>query len=143
MISRVGEEIRVERQEWRRWVELVAGGGVFLGVLWFLVFAPGKRPAPYLAVLVLLAVFVATVRFYLRRRDVLIVSPDRLGHGAVDGPIRWIPRDEVGSVRIRRTPLFDVSFYDKNDRFLTSAIFSFFSVREVREAFESAGIPLR
>ncbi len=142
MISRHDHEIRIERDPLRVWIENLAGAGAALAFLVFALVA-AHEPLHYLMVLAIAAGFSAVVLVSVRRHHVCIIGHDRIGFGDVNGPMEWIPRRQVASVRVRKTPFFQVSFYDTDGKLSGSNVFAFFSVREVREAFESAGIPVR
>ena len=144
VIHRGGGEIRVERDERRMWIEngIMAAGVLLVAGLPVLATKP---PAAYyylipLAILVAGIVFLV---FQVRSRDVCIIQPHRIGHGSVDGPIRWIPREQVGSVELSRRPFFQLDFYDPSGNWSGCTSFQFFSDRELMEAFESAGIPVK
>ena len=143
MSHRGSGEIRVERDEQDMWMANGMGGVAVL-IVAVLPVLSAKPPAAYYVIP--LAILVAGSAFFVylvRARDVCIIRSDRIGHGSVDGPIRWIPRDEVGSVELSRTPFFQLDFYDRNGKTLDSTTLRFFSDRELVEAFESVGIPVK
>jgi hypothetical protein len=143
VIHRGGGEMRVERDEQEMWIANGIGAAAVV-VVAVLPVLSAKPPATYYVIP--LAFLVAGAAFFVylvRARDVCIIRPDRIGHGSVDGPIRWIPRDQVGSVELSRTPFFQLSFYDRNGKTLDSTKLRFFSDKELVEAFESAGIPVK
>jgi len=142
MIYHDDGEIRVERDERgvRQGVVIVATvGAVVLGVFAM----AADRPAEYMVLLPIAAVLALVVFSQLRRRQVCIIRADQIGYGSIHGRMWWVQRDQVGSVGIRQHPLLQVLFYGVDGRLVTSAVFGSFSVLEVHEAFESAGIPIR
>ncbi len=144
MIHRGEGEIRVERVEWLMWTENLMGAAAFLALAGIFAFT-GDVP-PYVRVLIVLGIVVASTAFFvtlLRKRGVCIIRPDRIGHGSLDGALRWIPREQVGSVEISRTPFFQLDFYDPSGKWSGTTSFMFFSDQELVEAFESAGIPVK
>jgi len=144
VIHRDEGEIRVERVEWLMWTENLVGAAAFLVLAGIFAFS-GDVP-PYVRALVVLGIVGASAAFFvtlMRKRGVCIIRPDRIGHGSLNGPVRWIPREQVGSVEISRTPFFQLDFYDPSGKWSGSTSFMFFSDRELLEAFESAGIPVK
>ena len=142
MITTKGVETRVERVEWRMWVETgaVAICGLFLAI--YLAVQP-NRPFSYLAAGGVTALAVLLFVSGVRRRGVCIIEPTKIRYGFLKGKMWWLDRDRVGSVLVRQDLLLQVRFYGHDGKMFASHVFGHFNPKELRQAFESAGIPVR
>jgi hypothetical protein len=143
MIVREGSEIRVERVEWRMWVET---GVLLVGSLILAVYftALPNRPFTYFAAAAVVAFGLLLFVSGMRRRQVCVIEPRRFGFGYLDkDKMWWFDRDCLASVRVRKDLLLQVRFYGHDGRMFATSVFAYFDPKELRQAFESAGIPVR
>lgn len=136
-----GSELRVERVEWAVWVTTAVQAvfGLVLAVYFFLGFDGATRYV-VAAVVSGLAGLLCWVNF--RRRHILVITPDRVGCGFVGGQMWWVDRNRIGSVRVFQSLLLEVRFYGPEGRLFATHVLSHFDAKEIRRAFESAGIPM-
>ncbi|MGH8933958.1 MAG: hypothetical protein ACRDZO_25820 [Egibacteraceae bacterium] len=142
MIITDGSRTRVERDEHRMWFEtgIVVTGCLILSV--YLAWPP-NRPAHYAVAGGVIAVGIVLLISVIRQRGVCIMEPTRIGYGFIAGKMWWHDRDRVGSVLVRERPLLEVRFYGRDGKMIASHVFGCFDPKELRQAFESAGIPVR
>jgi len=142
VIYQEGSETRVERVEWRMWVE--TGVGVSLALILAAYFASlVDRRIEYLPVAGLITLGIMLLIIGVRRRPVCVIESARVGYGFLKGKMWWLDRDRIGSVLVRNDLLLQVRFFDRDGRLFDSSVLAFFDPKELRQAFESAGIPVR
>ncbi len=145
MIITEGSTTRVERDERRMWIETAAPViGCLMLAIYFASLA--DRLVEYLPVVGVIALGIVLLVSGIRRRQVCVIEPTRIGYGFPEkkNKMWWVDRDRVGSVLVRQDMLLQVRFYDRNDgRMFASTVFGHFNPKELRQAFESAGIPVR
>lgn len=134
---------RVERVEWRMRVETgVPVIGCLILAIYFASLA--DSPVEYLAVVGVIVVGILLFISGIRRRQVCVIEPTRIGYGYIGGKMWWHDRDRLGSVLVRKDLLLQARFYDRDDgRMFGYMVFAFFDPKELRQAFDSAGIPVR
>ena len=133
----------MERSEGLRWLENLGTAVVAPLILTWAFVAAASEPWHYLIVVAILVGAVVLFVVSYRQRGVCIIRADQVGYGDVDGHIRWIPRDQVVAVRISEVPFPVLSFVNPAGKVSDVASVRFFSPKEVVEAFESAGIPVK
>ncbi|MGH8907053.1 MAG: hypothetical protein ACRD0K_11165 [Egibacteraceae bacterium] len=101
------------------------------------------RPVEYLPVVGVIALGVLLFVTGVRRRPVCVIEPTRVGYGFVGGRMWWFDREQMRSVLVRQDLLLQVRFYDRDGKITASHVFGCFDPKEPRQAFESAGIPVR
>ena len=135
-----GSEVRVERVEGAVWVtNAVLAVFSLVLLVYFLLGIDGAARYAVAAVGSGLAGLLCWVNF--RRRHILVITPERVGCGFVGGQMFWVDRNRIGSVRVVQSLLLQVRFYDPDGRLFASHVLSHFDAKEIRRAFESAGIP--
>ncbi|MGH8907051.1 MAG: hypothetical protein ACRD0K_11155 [Egibacteraceae bacterium] len=142
MIITEESTIRVERDERRMWVE---AGAPVIGSLGFAAYlaALADRPVEYLPVVGVIALGVLLLVSGIRRRHLCVIEPTRIGFGFLGGRMWWLDRDRIGSVRVRQGLMLEVLFCDRDGKMFDNHAFACFDPKELRQAFESAGIPVR
>ncbi len=135
-----GSELRVERVEWAVWVTtaVLAVFSLVLAVYFLLGFDGAAR---YVVTAVGLGLAVLLCWLNFRRRHILVITPDRVGCGVVGGQMLWVDRNRIGSVRVFQGLLLQVRFYGPDGRLFATHVLSHFDAKEIRRAFDSAGIP--
>ena len=125
------------------WLETLGGAVVAPLIVAGAFIAAASEPWHYLMVVAI--VVGAAVLFVVsyRQRGVCIIRPDQVGYGDVGGDIRWIPRDQVAAVRVSEAPFPTLSFFNPAGKVSDVASVRCFSPKELVEAFESAGIPVK
>lgn len=142
MIHRNNDEIRVERDQWRVWIPVGIGEALILFLAIY--FATGP-PIPLLYAgssgLVILGVLIAI--YYHRRRDLLVITPDEIAY-SYGGRMFRVPRSDVAYVRLVPIVLFlAVVLHDSAGEARHKLLFNDLIPKDLREAFDEAGIPVR
>ncbi len=140
--SRNGSEIRVERSEHKvrvnGWLSFLVPGaiatyGAFLS----------DSLTDWLLVAAFFALGLHLIRHNFKRRDVVVITPDRIGHGPVGGELTWIDRTGLHSVYIADNVIFQIQLFDPEGKLRNSFVLSNFDSKELRQAFSEAGFEQR
>lgn len=77
------------------------------------------------------------------RRDVCIITPERICHGVIGRELSWIDRTDLHSVYIADNFIFQVQLFDREEKLRHSFVLSNFDSKELRQAFSEAGFEQR
>jgi hypothetical protein len=138
VITRLADEVRVERSERRALTNTAALAVVTALVLLYLVPRLTSPVQIGLAALVAVLVAAACVLVY-RPRPVLVIGSEELR--VEDRGRRWsVPRRELGSARVVSGFFTQLLLHDRRGRRLRTVGLTYFSAAEVRQALREAGI---